>query len=598
MTMVSYAQNFEDVMLWRALGHVQSGFYVDVGAQRPDVDSVTRLFYDLGWRGINIEPVEQWHRELVDRRPRDINVNVAAGRSEGEIELRVFSDTGLSTAVDAFASDHAERGFVPEIRQVRVRTLQSICEEFHVAPIHFLKIDVEGFECDVLAGLDLDRVRPWVVVVEATLPNSRITNFEAWEGILLGADYQFAYFDGLNRFYVAVEHSELLQSFAAPPNVFDDFTLSGTASNPFSTRLLDRTRALEDDLAKVTAEADVARAEAARRSAESAGLEARIAALVEVQGQLAARNRDVEFELSIARKRLAADTRALIARDERIRALEVRFDDLSAGWQEVLDNAIARFDGSVEGQVDRLANLHDAQLGDLAGLHEIHASKFASLFEAHGAQQTSLVEGIARLESTFGAQLAEAARRIDEARAEGRVLAVDLADTRAELTASLATSHHWYQMHESVAASLQATQHRLAEVHDSNHVWFTRSTELAQLVARMEASRSWRTTAPLRACRRAGIGLAKAVIKPPVFLAIRIVRRSPRLWSYLSNQLKSHPAVFSRLKASAVAAGVVPAPPIPPPPRAEAGVEQSQPPERADLSAHQLRILRRIRPGA
>ena len=42
---VSYAQNFEDVMLWRALKHVENGYYVDIGAQDPVFDSVSLAFY-------------------------------------------------------------------------------------------------------------------------------------------------------------------------------------------------------------------------------------------------------------------------------------------------------------------------------------------------------------------------------------------------------------------------------------------------------------------------------------------------------------------------------------------------------------------------
>ena len=57
MTVISYAQNFEDVMLWRALQHVGAGYYVDIGANDPVVDSVTRWFYEQGWSGLNIEPV-------------------------------------------------------------------------------------------------------------------------------------------------------------------------------------------------------------------------------------------------------------------------------------------------------------------------------------------------------------------------------------------------------------------------------------------------------------------------------------------------------------------------------------------------------------
>ena len=54
---VSYAQNFEDVMLWRALSHVDCGFYIDIGAHHPTIDSVSLAFYERGWTGIDVEPV-------------------------------------------------------------------------------------------------------------------------------------------------------------------------------------------------------------------------------------------------------------------------------------------------------------------------------------------------------------------------------------------------------------------------------------------------------------------------------------------------------------------------------------------------------------
>jgi hypothetical protein len=39
-------------MLWRALQQVESGFYIDVGANDPVVDSVTQAFYQRGWERI------------------------------------------------------------------------------------------------------------------------------------------------------------------------------------------------------------------------------------------------------------------------------------------------------------------------------------------------------------------------------------------------------------------------------------------------------------------------------------------------------------------------------------------------------------------
>jgi len=63
MTFISYAQNMEDVMLYRALKNIHQGFYIDVGAGDPTIDSVAKAFYDMGWSGINIEPVEAYFRE-------------------------------------------------------------------------------------------------------------------------------------------------------------------------------------------------------------------------------------------------------------------------------------------------------------------------------------------------------------------------------------------------------------------------------------------------------------------------------------------------------------------------------------------------------
>ena len=226
MAFISYAQNFEDVMLWRSLGHLGSGFYIDVGAWDPHLDSVTKAFYLQGWNGINIEPVASFFRELEEARPRDINLQAAAGSREGERQFFEIPGSGLSS-LDRAAAEKAssEQDLIVEERKVPVRTLAEICREHKVSEIHFLKVDVEGWEEEVLAGMDFAAYRPWIVLVEATLPNTRISSGLEWEDRLLSAGYTFVYFDGLNRFYLAEEHSELKEHFGAPPNCFDDFVI-------------------------------------------------------------------------------------------------------------------------------------------------------------------------------------------------------------------------------------------------------------------------------------------------------------------------------------------------------------------------------------
>ncbi len=242
MAFISYAQNFEDVLLWRALQHVKNGFYIDVGANDPRQHSVTNAFYERGWYGINIEPLGRYHQAFRDQRPRDINLRVAAGAEDGEITLfdvpampgRVPFDPDGTTA-------HEQEGFKEAPYTVPQRTLCSICEEYVSYDIHFLKINVEGYEAQVLRGMDFARWRPWIIVIEATLPNSRETNHEAWEAMVVEHDYQFAYFDGLNRYYVAHEHRDLLDALQIQANVFDDFIsvhLSKAWQNGEATRAL------------------------------------------------------------------------------------------------------------------------------------------------------------------------------------------------------------------------------------------------------------------------------------------------------------------------------------------------------------------------
>jgi len=227
MTFISYAQNFEDVMLWRSLKHVESGFYIDVGACDPREFSITKAFYDQGWQGINIEPVSEWFEKLSKDRARDINLQLAAGAQQGEMTLYEISETGLSTLVKTIAERHeSERGYRKTERKVSIKTITELCEENQVAEIHFLKIDVEGAEKQVLEGIDFSKVRPWIMLIEATLPSTQTQDHQDWEPILLSNDYEFVYFDGLNRFYVAREHSEIKASFGAPPNVFDEFVRS------------------------------------------------------------------------------------------------------------------------------------------------------------------------------------------------------------------------------------------------------------------------------------------------------------------------------------------------------------------------------------
>jgi FkbM family methyltransferase len=212
---VSRAQNLEDIVLWRALGHITAGRYIDIGANDPEFLSISKAFYERGWRGVHFEPVPETAARLRADRPDEPVHEVALSDQSGEITFFISPIEGTSTGVAAQAIRDSAAITVP------VKTLASFGSGWAGADVQWMKIDVEGMEAEVLRGWDPNLLRPWILLIEATRPNSREPSHAEWEPLVLAAGYHFALFDGLNRFYVADEKRELLPVVAAPANVFD-----------------------------------------------------------------------------------------------------------------------------------------------------------------------------------------------------------------------------------------------------------------------------------------------------------------------------------------------------------------------------------------
>jgi FkbM family methyltransferase len=317
MTFISYAQNFEDVMLWRALKHVPAGKYIDVGAQDPVVDSVSKAFYEHGWRGIHVEPVPRYAEMLRRDRPDETVLQLALSDEAGILELNVFEDTGLSTGVKEFADSHrTQHGLAHRTVATPMLPMRTAFASLAGQPVHWLKIDVEGLEEAVLRGWDSEVLRPWIIVIEATVPMSTEVRYQGAEDILLAARYEFAYFDGLNRFYLAAEHPELRAAFSSPPNVFDGVRLSGLANSELCRGLLEAHRAETDKLGETI------------RVQRSEALEA----LAEAQAQAQRRQREIEAQ---AQRDVQTASAALRLAELQRSATQHRLDAVlhSSSWQ-------------------------------------------------------------------------------------------------------------------------------------------------------------------------------------------------------------------------------------------------------------------------
>ncbi|MHA3700958.1 FkbM family methyltransferase [Jatrophihabitans sp. YIM 134969] len=224
----SYAQNGEDVVLMRAFGHLEEGTYVDVGANDPVHFNLTYAFYQRGWSGVAVEPVAEFADALRAKRSRDTVVEAAVTDDEAEtVTLHTIPGTGLSTTVGDIAGGHAEHGWTSTTTEVPALRLDTVIEQAGLAdrPIHVVNVDVEGAERSVLASIDLEKFRPWVFVVESTLPLTTHQSHDSWETLLTDHGYTATLFDGLSRYYVADEHlEEIGHQLSYPACVLDNFT--------------------------------------------------------------------------------------------------------------------------------------------------------------------------------------------------------------------------------------------------------------------------------------------------------------------------------------------------------------------------------------
>ncbi|MGJ5675441.1 MAG: FkbM family methyltransferase [Nostochopsis sp.] len=159
----------------------KNGFFIEVGGN--DGYSQSNTYYlekFLGWRGILVEGIPSLYEKCKSTRQKSSVYNYALVSGEFPDSFVEMHYANLMSVVEGSLKNkdaqdkHIERALKNQKSintytvKVPVVTLESILNEFvNIPQIDFFSLDVEGYELDVLLGMNIEKYKPIYILVEA-----------------------------------------------------------------------------------------------------------------------------------------------------------------------------------------------------------------------------------------------------------------------------------------------------------------------------------------------------------------------------------------------------------------------------------------------
>ncbi len=187
----------EQELVRRFFNNKGSGFYVDVGANDPIVQSQTYHLEQTGWDGLLIEPLASYCEALRKaRKGKVVQYACSAPENENQV-LKLLVAGGHSTLNETPIALGTESN---EYAEVTCKTLDTILNENHVRPgFDFISIDIEGHEMEMFKGFTLGKWKPALVLLE-----DHVTSHDK-HAFMKANGYQLIMRTGLNSWYVPSE---------------------------------------------------------------------------------------------------------------------------------------------------------------------------------------------------------------------------------------------------------------------------------------------------------------------------------------------------------------------------------------------------------
>jgi FkbM family methyltransferase len=192
-----FGSEHEKALVTQYFSNAGLGYFVEVGANDPVQHSQTWHLEQLGWTGILIEPQPALAQLLRESRKAKVYECACSSPSNSGKKL-TLNLSAPSTIHASLNPDHFVAGsrFLRTI-EVPVTTLDEILTDASAPqPIDFVSIDVEDHELEVLAGFDLSRWQPRLILIEDLAMNMQTHR------ALVSRNYRWIRRSGINGWYV------------------------------------------------------------------------------------------------------------------------------------------------------------------------------------------------------------------------------------------------------------------------------------------------------------------------------------------------------------------------------------------------------------
>jgi FkbM family methyltransferase len=180
------------------------GTIVEVGGATPEFLSMSKHFKDNGWRSIIIEPNPNFVKQHKEVGNEVYEYACSYEDRDGEftiVEQHVNAYGGVVTD-HSFSSINVKQSYLEKtnfnltdlntkIIKVKIKKLDTILSEINVNKIDILSIDVEGWEIEVMKGIDTKNIDCKMVVVENFLDDKSYVDYFESIGYFLSENINY-----------------------------------------------------------------------------------------------------------------------------------------------------------------------------------------------------------------------------------------------------------------------------------------------------------------------------------------------------------------------------------------------------------------------